>query len=191
MAFRRGLFFLPSVFLLTGCSGPPNAAQKAADPGSSDAAAANADAGTSADGGPIAASACASPVVWLRTGSDSACGGGNTHAWPVGLKASDCHGWQAVGGGRTHDNSANDIRCNADGSFSFVQFAGNLNCSGTGTLKNYTLNVCEQDIPPSLYTVAFDTTCCARPTDAACKTAVPSVGVPGGIVFLNGGRCTP
>ncbi len=143
-------------------------------------------------GGPIPADACVSPVVWLRTGPDPGCAGQNTHAWPVGMNASDCHGWRAVDNtGRAHDNSANDIRCNADGSFSFVQFPGNLDCAGTGTQKDYLLNACEQDTPPSLFTVAFDLICCSDPADPACKTEVPSVSAAGGSVYLNGEACVP
>ncbi len=183
--------------LLTACAGSNaggTASTPAADGGPS--ATPTEDGGTStaptADGGQVAPGACAAPVVWLRTGRDSNCSGQSTHAWPVGMRATDCHGWQATDtSGRPHDNSANDIRCNADGSFSFVQFAGNLNCSGTGTRKDYVLNVCEQDIPPSLYTVASDLTCCSRPTDPACKTQVPTVSAAGGKIFLNGTACTP
>ncbi len=168
---------LAHVVLLSGCSGPSAA-----------------PAGTIAtvDGGQVDASECEAPVVWLRTGPDSSCGGQNTHAWPVGMNATDCHGWRAADtSGREHDNSANDIRCNDDGSFSFVQFAGNLNCAGTGVRKDYVLDVCEQDMPPSLYTVAFDLTCCRAPSDPTCKRALPSVSVAGGSVFLNGAACVP
>ena len=138
------------------------------------------------DGGQTDASASEAPVVGLRTGPDSSCGGQHTHAWPVGMNAADGHGWRAVHtSGRAHDNSANDLRCNPDGSFSFVQFAGNLNCAGSGVRKDYVLDVCEQDTPPSLYTAAFDLTCCRAPSDPMCKTALPSVSVAGGAVVLN------
>jgi hypothetical protein len=84
-----------------------------------------------------------------------------------------CHGWRAVDTtGREHDNSANDIKCNPDGSFSFVQFAGGLDCSGSGVLKTYEVNSCKQDIPPSLYTIAFDLTCCSAPDSPACEKGV-------------------
>jgi hypothetical protein len=166
-----------SIFFMAGCGGPSNA---------------GAGAVATVDGGQIAASACVSPLVWLKTGPDSNCGGQSTHAWPVGMKTTDCHGWRAVDtSGRQHDNSANDIRCNADGSFSFVQFAGNLNCAGSGVRKDYTLNTCEQDRPPSLYTVAVDLTCCRNPSDPECRSEVPSVSVAGGQIFKNGAACVP
>ncbi len=133
---------------------------------------------------------CVAPLVRLRTGSDAACGGGNEHRWPVGMPAAACHGWRAIDtGGREHDDSANNIRCNSDGSFSFTQFAGNLNCAGSGVTKTYRLNACEQDTPPTLYTVALDLACCTSPNSAACMTGTPSISVPGGAVYLDGSAC--
>ncbi len=112
------------------------------------------------------------------------------HSWPVGMAATDCHGWRAVDpSGRQHDNSANNIGCNADGSFSFVPFAGNLNCAGTGVRKSYVLNVCARDTPPSLYTVATDLACCSAPDSGACTMGAPEVTVPGGSTFLNSVPC--
>ena len=141
-------------------------------------------------GGPGTAR-CGAPLVRLRTGPDPACGGGNEHRWPVGMPASACHGWRAVDtSGREHDDSANNIRCNPDGSFSFTQFAGNLNCAGSGVTKTYRLNSCQQDTPPTLYTMAIDLTCCTSPSDPACAPGNPSVTVPGGTVFLNGSACS-
>lgn len=142
--------------------------------------------------GELDAGACTFPLVTLRTGSDTACSGGNTHAWPIGMAATACHGWRAVDTtGREHDNSANDIKCNPDGSFSFVQFAGNLECTGTGVLKTYMVNACQRDVPPTLYTVAIDLTCCSDPAAAGCRSGVPSVSVAGGSIFLNSLRCVP
>jgi hypothetical protein len=147
------------------------------------------------DGGPggdASDNPCAFRLVRLQTGADPSCAGGNTHAWPVGMAPTACHGWRAVDTmGRQHDNSANDIRCNADGTFSFVQFAGGLDCSGGGVLKTYALDVCKQDIPPTLHTVAVDLTCCSNPASPACVTDTPSVSVPGGTTFLNGAPCRP
>lgn len=135
--------------------------------------------------------ACSAPLVILRTGTDSGCGGVNEHRWPIGLAAADCHGWRATDTkGDLHDNSANQVKCNSDGTFTFTQFPGNLNCTGTGTVKTYTLNKCEQDTPPMLYTVAVDLTCCSNPTSAACKTGTPSVAASGSTITLNGKSCT-
>lgn len=70
---------------------------------------------------------CTFPLVMLQTGKDSECGGGNIHAWPVGMDSDDCHGWAAYDTeGKLHENSANNITCNPDGTFSFTQFAGTL-----------------------------------------------------------------
>ena len=108
------------------------------------------------------------------------------------MAETDCHGWQALDNqGEEHQNSANQIRCNPDGSFTFTQFAGNLDCSGTGVVKTYPLDACEQDIPPSLYTQAVDLTCCHAPDDPACTVGVPTVSVPNATVYLNGTTCAP
>jgi hypothetical protein len=143
--------------------------------------------GDSAEG---ASTGCAYPLVRLQTSQDSSCSGGNEHLWPVGMDETDCHGWRGVdSSGGTHDNSANDIRCNGDGTFQFTQFAGNLTCDGSGVTKVYALDECEQDTPPSLYTVALDLTCCSDPDSDECITGIPSVGVPGGEVMRNGESC--
>jgi hypothetical protein len=152
------------------------------------------DGSTSTDGGTDATgsnTACTAPLVQLRTGQNTACSGGNRHAFPVGMGPGYCHGWRAIDTtGREHDNSANDIKCNPDGSFSFVQFAGSLDCTGNGVLKSYVSNSCTRDIPPSLYTVAFDLSCCSAPDSPACQRGVPSVTVPGAGIFVNGTRCS-
>jgi hypothetical protein len=56
-------------------------------------------------------------------------------------------------------------------------------------VKTYKAGVCQQDIPPKLYTVAVDLTCCTDPTAATCKTGSPSVTVPGAAIFHNGKKC--
>jgi hypothetical protein len=127
------------------------------------------------------------PLVTLQSGPSGTCAGGNLHRWPVGMDALDCHGWQAVDPtGRVHGNSANSIRCNPDGTFSFTQYAGNLECGGSGVTKTYAPNTCQQDIPPRLHTSAIDLTCCSHPNSDQCKRGVPSVSVPGATIFLNG-----
>ena len=90
-----------------------------------------------------------------------------------------------------HENSAAAIGCNPDGSFSFTQYAGNLDCSGSGVTKTFLADQCEQDIPPSLYTMAVDLSCCEDPTGSECTRGMPSVSVPNGIVYLNGSPCEP
>ncbi len=136
------------------------------------------------------ASPCSYPLVELRTGQDTSCAGGNSHLWPIGMAAADCHGWSAVDPtGKAHENSANAIGCNADGSFSFTQFAGNLDCQGTGVVKTFVAGACEQDTPPVLYTQAVNLACCSDPSSSDCVTGLPAVSVPGGQVFLNGEPC--
>lgn len=133
---------------------------------------------------------CVAPLASLSTGPDSACGGGGVHTFPLGLAPADCHGWRAVDPmGEAHDNSANAIGCNADGSFSFTQFAGSIDCTGNGAVKSYVLDECEQDVPPSLYSVATNLTCCSEPDSEACVVGAPSVSQAGATIYLDGVLC--
>ena len=133
---------------------------------------------------------CNAPLVSLQTGQDSTCSGGNEHVWPVGMGDDYCHGWGATdNSGDSHQNSASAIQCNEDGSFSFNQYAGNLTCSGDGVSKTFYLDVCEQDIPPVLYSIGTDLACCLAPESDECKVGMPSVSVSGGQIFLNGEAC--
>ena len=150
------------------------------------------DSDDSSDTDDVDAGSCVYPLVKLRTGQSETCAGGNEHHWPIGMDATDCHGWAATDtDGNPHENSANDIRCNADDTFQFTQFAGNLDCDGSGVTKVYALNECEQDIPPMLYTEAFDLSCCSAPDSAECESGVPSVSVGDGTITLNGEACDP
>jgi len=145
---------------------------------------------TTEDGVASGDAPCVFPLVKLQTGQDDTCAGGNEHHWPVGMDEAACHGWRGIdNSGGTHDNSANAIRCNADGTFEFTQFAGNLDCQGSGVTKVYSPGVCEQDIPPMLYTVAIDLTCCSDPDSPDCLVGMPSVGVSGGEISLDGVVC--
>ncbi|MFT7580729.1 MAG: hypothetical protein ACI9MR_002402 [Myxococcota bacterium] len=138
------------------------------------------------------ANPCAFPLITLQTSSDDTCSGGNRHMWPVGMAATDCHGWTALDNtGGLHENSAADIKCNPDGSFSLTQYAGNLDCSGTGVTKTYALNSCEEDNPPPLHTMAIDLTCCTDPTSASCNTGVPSATQADTEIYLNNVKCSP
>ncbi len=152
-------------------------------------------AASSGSGGGGGSSACSGPLATSRTGNSSACAGGNTHEWPVGLKATDCHGWRDVdANGKEHDNSANALMCNADGSVSFVQFADSLDCKevvGAGVPKTFKIGVCEQDLPPTLYTTGIDTTCCTTPDAPECKHGIPSANSGTATIYLNGAVCTP
>lgn len=138
---------------------------------------------------------CVFPLVRLQTGQDAECNGGNIHTWPVGMESDDCHGWVSNDNtGKLHENSANNITCNPDGTFSFTQYAGSLTCEGGsgGVTKTYTLNSCEQDIPPKLYTKAIDLTCCTQPDSPECQSGVPSVSVQesSSAIYLNGHECS-
>lgn len=91
----------------------------------------------------VSNSSCAAfRVVSLQTSSNSSCSEGHTHVWPL-LPVDHCHGWSAVDEyGAVHKNSANNIRCNSADSFSFVQFTGSLDCSGSGSLKTFYSGEC-------------------------------------------------
>ena len=95
--------------------------------------------------GNISQNSCAAfKVVSLQTGNSGSCSGGNLHIWPL-LPEDHCHGWSAVdNSGVVHKNSANGIRCITGESFSFVQFANSLNCSGTGYTKTFYAGKCIQ-----------------------------------------------
>jgi hypothetical protein len=137
---------------------------------------------------------CGAMLVKSQTGPGSDCDGGSIHAWPIGLEPTDCHGWRSVDSeGEEHNNSANQIRCNADGSVSFVQFAGSIDCSASvrpGVAKTFRPGVCEQDTPPSLYTKGFDTTCCTDPSAPGCVTGTPSARDGKASIYLNGELCS-
>lgn len=107
--------------------------------------------------------ACDAKLLETTSGSDNTCpGGGGAHFWPLYDSATDCHGWRSDANGETHDNSANNIRCSTDGlKMLYTQFAGNVDCSGTGTDKEYVLNECHQGIPQNLYDKGVDFGCCS------------------------------
>ena len=102
---------------------------------------------------------------------------GNYHYWPLGMAADDCHGWYAFADeqGKAHDNAANNIRLSTDGTkLLYDQYAGNLDCSGTATSKEFELGACHQGIPPTLYDTLVNNDC-ADVTSEACVVGVPRV----------------
>lgn len=98
-----------------------------------------------------------------------------------------CHGWSAVDTTWSgHDSSANTIVCNVeDSSFSCTQPVGNLTWSGSGTVKAFFPEVCQQDIPPVLHTKAINLACCADLEGPDYVVDAPSVSIAGGTVTLN------
>ena len=142
--------------------------------------------------GTAAAVDCTSKLVAVSTSPDTSCPtDAPKHWYPVGGDASDCHGWAAKDtNGREHLNSASNFKCNGDGSFSLTQYAGNLDCSGSGTDKTFHLAECEQDRPPVLWSQAADLTCCSAPGSSACKVGTPSVSREGSAIYLNGQVCS-
>lgn len=130
---------------------------------------------------------CTSKLVGVRTGTSTTCSQDIVHYYPVG-DTSLCYGWASTDS--SHINSAKDIQCVEATTFSFVQYAGNLNCQGTGVFKTVKLNDCEQDYPPAVYTVGIDLACCADPNGAACKTDVPYATSNGGsLIYADGQLC--
>jgi len=134
---------------------------------------------------------CKSRLVALQIGTDTSCQSGPTGYYPIhDIAPSDCHGWKSADD--SHVNSANNFTCNADGSFSLTQFAGNLECNGTGVTKTFYIGQCHQDIPPVLWSKATDLSCCEDPVSEAClatygapiKTAQVDASI-----YLNGELC--
>ena len=140
---------------------------------------------------------CSAKLVKTVSGSSTTCEGfaASTygHFWPIGMAATDCHGWQSTANGEVHDNAANNIRCSSDGkSLLYDQYAGNIDCSGTPTSKSFVLNECHQGIPPVLYDMAIDLSCCDDPNGANCVTGVPSAtsaATSDETYYLNGAQC--
>jgi hypothetical protein len=131
---------------------------------------------------------CTARIAVVQTGSDSGCGGGSLHGYPIYDDLLTCHGWLASDTtGRVHENSVRGMRCLAEGGFELVQFAGSLDCSGKGTVKQFFKRQCQRDIPPTLYSVAVDLDCCSAPE--TCVLRQPSVGRSGAELFLDGEQC--
>ncbi len=138
---------------------------------------------------------CSSYLVSSQSTPSSSCPSlGNVHYWPVG-DVTVCHGWAAKdSSGKTHLNSAKNIRCAPDGlSFLYDQYAGNLDCSGTGKAKHYSFT-CTQGFPPSLYDKAVDLSCCGAQgfNTIGCKFGSPTVvstATTGNYETRNGVRC--
>ena len=103
-----------------------------------------------ADAAVAGCSLCAAGCGWVLPGAagratskatDCAVDGADRwiHAYRADLKASDCHGWTRTDAdGTVILNSANNMKCNEDGSFTITQFIETLNCdAGTGTVKTF------------------------------------------------------
>ena len=100
-------------------------------------------------------------IVSSQSGPGSTCPSStNLHWWPMG-DVTYCHGWAATdGSGKTHLNSAKNIRCGADGqSFLYDQYAGNIACGGSATAKTYS-RVCTVGVPATLFDLAVNLECC-------------------------------
>ena len=133
---------------------------------------------------------CEAPLVGLQIGTDSTCGSGSEHWFPLGPDESSCHGWAGTAAnGDRHENSANAIRCNPDGTFEYTQFAGNVNCEGSGVRKVYSPGTCTRDIPPRLYALPIDVSCCDDPGSPDCIVDVPRAGPVGATITLDGVEC--
>jgi hypothetical protein len=139
---------------------------------------------------PAPPDACEAPLVGLQIGTDSSCSSGSEHWFPLGPDEGSCHGWAGTAGdGERHENSANAIRCNSDGTFEYTQFAGNVNCEGTGVRKVYSPETCTRDIPPRLYALPIDLSCCDNPGSPNCIVDVPRAGPVGATITLDGVEC--
>lgn len=142
---------------------------------------------------PASAIDCSGPLATTQSSHDSSCPDtGLYHHWPVGGRASDCHGWRATAGGRTHDNSAKNIRFSDDAkTLLYDQYPMSVNCSGSPHSKSYVLGECHQGMPPMLYDTGINFACSDLTSDA-CKAmhGVPHVDkVEGAQIYKNGNEC--
>lgn len=126
------------------------------------------------------------PLVGVSTGKSTTCEGNQQKHWyPLDLAL--CHGWAASDD--SHLNSASNMQCVDENTFSFVQFAGNTDCNGVGVPKTVKLNECEQDFPPTLYSIGVDLSCCKDPNSTDCKRGSGSTDVSGSRILNNGVQC--
>lgn len=125
------------------------------------------------------------------------------HLWPVGVPGDYCHGWSGIASrdDREHINSANNLRCSADGTkLLYTQYAGSIDCTSVmnpnGVEKEFVLGECHQGFPPTLYDMGTNMDCCLDPFGENCMndfTGTPAVpenaGVTDVAIWLNGEKC--
>lgn len=140
---------------------------------------------------------CNAKLVWVESGPSSTCSDygkdeDRGHYLPLLNSPLDCYAWTGYGGGRTHENSAKNIRCSSDGmSVLYDQYSGNLNCFGSPVAKSYVLNECHQGRPSNLYDMGIDLSCCSDPEGGHCKnhlTGPPRNGRASAL-YINGEQC--
>lgn len=138
-------------------------------------------------------------LVSIYSGKDDACATDTPSMyWPIASDPENyCFGWSALSNnGESVLNSAKNIRCSEDGlAITYTQFIENLECTGTGTDKHFTLDSCEVGRPPSLRDMGLDLSCCSDPASEACAamTGTPMINFMGGrtgeYVSVNGEIC--
>ena len=80
-----------------------------------------------------------------------------TNSFPIDSNA-ECYCWP----GHSGENSADSFQCNSDGSFTYTQY-GSLDCGisdDSPTEKTVYSDVCQQDIPPTIYAKIIDNSIC-------------------------------
>eukprot|EP00551_Chaetoceros_affinis_P017134 CAMPEP_0203712590 /NCGR_PEP_ID=MMETSP0091-20130426/70115_1 /ASSEMBLY_ACC=CAM_ASM_001089 /TAXON_ID=426623 /ORGANISM="Chaetoceros affinis, Strain CCMP159" /LENGTH=275 /DNA_ID=CAMNT_0050590571 /DNA_START=626 /DNA_END=1453 /DNA_ORIENTATION=- len=129
---------------------------------------------------------CSAKLVAVQTGPSTTCDGGNEHWWPL---EGGCHGWEGLSpNGEIHLNSASGMKCIDEDTFTFDQYAGSLDCTGTAVTKTIHFDTCEQDRPPVLYSKGINFECCKNPDSESCKTAAPYVTLDGTTVIYKDGE---
>ncbi len=133
-------------------------------------------------------------LVSSQSGPSSTCPTStNRHWWPIG-DVTYCHGWAATDDtGKRHLNSAKNIRCTDANTFSYDQYAGNLDCTGSGVAKEFS-RTCKQGFPPRLYDLAVNLECCGASgyATAGCTKGVPVVNssaTTNNLSYKNGIQC--
>jgi hypothetical protein len=80
-----------------------------------------------------------------------------TNSFPTSGEA-DCYCWPGSSG----ENSADAFTCGEDGGFTYTQY-GSLDCGlsdDTPVEKTVYADRCQQDIPPTIYTMLLDAAAC-------------------------------
>jgi hypothetical protein len=135
---------------------------------------------------------CAAPIVTLKVGRDGNCSDLGTHGMPLYDDPSACHGW-VTEDPTYHDsrdvwlveNSANNIRCLADGGLELTLFPTRMDCTGPSVVRRFYQDQCERE--GAAFVAASSLACCNG--RANCAVGAPFSRVAWGQTFLNGEQC--
>ena len=125
-----------------------------------------------------------SPLVKINFFKTTDCSGAPIRSiyFPINYSTTKCFSWT----GHSGENSAKNFQCDvANNKFVYTQWAA-FDCQGgqnpQGTLKDAS-NTCKQDIPPTLYGILGDFTCCTSPNNTKCQKGGELFGEPKASAF--------